>query len=214
VVVDDALSLLGRGLAAQDAEAQSVRHGQQAEGLRVRVQVCGRVASGLGRPQLGADHVDHGVRVLDQRADRQRRVGQREREVGRVEHGEGAPLVVGGQCLGQDGADDVTRAGPAACLLDPPDPRHRPLAESDCQVLHPGQEELFLGAEVVLHQPQGHPGLGRDLAHPGGVQPARGGGPQQRVRDLPPPLLVIDPSRHRLTVPSLLSRLVNDTLVS
>jgi hypothetical protein len=81
-----------------------------------------------------------------------------------------------------------------------PDPGHRPLGETAGQVLHPGQEELFLGAEVVLHQPQRHAGLGRDLAHPGGVQPARGGGPQQRVRDLPPPLLVINPFRHRLTV--------------
>jgi hypothetical protein len=33
------------------------------------------------------------------------------------------------------------------------------------------------------------------------MQPARGGGPQQRVRDLPPSFLVIDPFRHRLTVP-------------
>jgi len=33
------------------------------------------------------------------------------------------------------------------------------------------------------------------------VQPACGGRPQQRVRDLPPPLLVIDPLRHPLTVP-------------
>jgi len=69
------------------------------------------------------------------------------------------------------------------------------------RVLHGGQHELFLGAEVVLHQPQGHAGLGRDLAHPGGVQPARGSRPQQRAGDLPPPLLVINPLRHPLTVP-------------
>ena len=200
MVVDDGLGLPGRGLAAQDAEAQAMGHGQQAEGLRVRVQAGGRVAGGLGRPQLGGDHVDHGVGVPDQGADRQCRVGQREREVGRVEHGEGAPLVIDGQRLGQDGGDDVTRAGRAACLLDPPDPRQGPLAELGRQVLHGGQQELFLGAEVVLDQPQGHAGLGCDLAHSGGVQPACGGRPQQRVRDLPPPHLVIDPLRHRLTV--------------
>jgi hypothetical protein len=61
VVVDDGLSLLGRGLAAQDAGGQAVRHRQQTEGLRVRVQPGGRVTGGLGRPQLGGDHVDHGV---------------------------------------------------------------------------------------------------------------------------------------------------------
>jgi hypothetical protein len=72
-------------------------------------------------------------------------------------------------------------------------------------VLHGGQQELFLGAEVVLDQPQGHAGFGRDLAHPGGVQPACRGRPQQRVRDLPPPFLVIDPLRHPLTV-SLVAR--------
>jgi hypothetical protein len=32
------------------------------------------------------------------------------------------------------------------------------------------------------------------------VQAARGGRPQQRVRDLPPPFLVIDSLRHPLTV--------------
>jgi ribosomal protein S3 len=61
VVVDDCLSLLGRRLATQDAGAQAVRHGQQADGLGVRVQVGGRAAGGLGRPQLGGDHVGHGV---------------------------------------------------------------------------------------------------------------------------------------------------------
>jgi len=73
-------------------------------------------------------------------------------------------------------------------------------------VLHGEEHELFLGAEVVLDQPQGHAGFGRDLAHPGGVQPARGGRPQQRVRDLPPPFLVIDPLRHPLTVPLVAAR--------
>jgi hypothetical protein len=67
-------------------------------------------------------------------------------------------------------------------------------------VLHRAEQELFLGAEVVLDQPQGHAGLGRDLAHPGGVQPACRGRPQQRVRNLPPTFLVIDPLRHPLTV--------------
>ena len=83
----------------------------------------------------------------------------------------------------------------------PPDPRDNPVAELGCQLLHGGEQELFLGAEVVLDEPQGHAGLGCDLAHPGGVQPARGGRPHQRVRDLPPPLLVIDPLRHPPTVP-------------
>jgi hypothetical protein len=62
------------------------------------------------------------------------------------------------------------------------------------------EQELFLGAEVVLDQPQGHAGLGRDLAHAGGVQPAGGCCPHERVRDLLPPLFVIDPFRHLLTV--------------
>jgi len=82
-------------------------------------------------------------------------------------------------------------------------------------VLHGGQQELFLGAEVVLDQPQRHAGFGCDLAHPGGMQPAHGSRPQQGVRDLPPPLLVIDPLRHPLTV-SFAARPTrfNDTLVS
>jgi len=82
-------------------------------------------------------------------------------------------------------------------------------------VLHACQQELFLGAEVVLDQPQGHAGFGRDLTHPGRVQPARGGRPQQRVGDLPPAFLVIDPLRHPLTV-SLCHppRAVYDTIVS
>jgi hypothetical protein len=46
------------------------------------------------------------------------------------------------------------------------------------------------------------------------MQPAHGGGPQQCVRDLPPPLLVIDPFRHRLTVPFAACPILNDTLVS
>jgi len=81
-------------------------------------------------------------------------------------------------------------------------------------VLHAGQQELFLGAEVVLDQPQGHAGFGRDLAHPGGVQPARGGRPEQRVRDLPPSFLVIDPLRHPLTVSRCRPPAVYDTIVS
>jgi hypothetical protein len=59
VVVDDGLGLPGRGLAAQDAGAQACGHGQETEGFQVRVQVGGRVAGGLGGPQLGGDHVDH-----------------------------------------------------------------------------------------------------------------------------------------------------------
>ena len=59
MVVDDGLGLPGRGLAAEDAGAQARGHGQQAEGLQVRVQVGGRVAGGLGGSQLGGDHVDH-----------------------------------------------------------------------------------------------------------------------------------------------------------
>jgi hypothetical protein len=61
VVVDDGLSLLDRGLAAQDARAQARGHGQQAERFQVRVQVGGRIAGGLGGSQLGGDHVDHRV---------------------------------------------------------------------------------------------------------------------------------------------------------
>jgi len=61
VVVDDGLSLRGRGLAAEDARAQARGHGKEADGLQVRVQVGGRVAGGLGGSQLGGDHVDHDV---------------------------------------------------------------------------------------------------------------------------------------------------------
>jgi hypothetical protein len=114
VVVDDGLSLLDRRQVHEDARAQARGHGQQAAGLQVRVQVGGRVAGGLGGSQLGGDHVDHGVGVLDERRDRQRRIGQGKRQVGRVEDGEGAAFVVGGQRLGQDGGDDVARACRAA----------------------------------------------------------------------------------------------------
>ena len=92
------------------------------------------------------------------------------------------------------------------CLLDLADLRHGPCGELGGQLLHREEHELFLGAEVVLDQPQGHAGFGRDLAHPGGVQPARGRRPQQRVRDLPPPFLVVDPLRHPLTVPLVVRR--------
>jgi hypothetical protein len=59
VVVDDVLGLPGRGVARQDTGAQARGHGQQAEGLQVRVQAGGCAASRLGRPQLGGDHVDY-----------------------------------------------------------------------------------------------------------------------------------------------------------
>jgi len=114
---------------------------------------------------------------------------------------EGAPLVVYGQRLGQNGGDDVARAGRPFRRTGLLHPRHHPVAQLCGQPLHGGEQKLFLGAEVVLHEPQRHPGLGRDLAHPGGVQPPRGRRPHQRVRDLPPPLLMIDPLRHPLTVP-------------
>jgi hypothetical protein len=119
----------------------------------VRVQVGGRFAGGLGGSQLGGDHVDHGVCVLDEGRDRQRRIGQREREVGRVEDAERAALGVGGQRLGQDHGDDVARVNRVLCLFQPPDPRHAALAELGCQVLHAGEQKLFLRSEVVLHQP-------------------------------------------------------------
>ena len=106
------------------------------------------------------------------------------------------------------------RAGPAVRLATCSIRAQGPVAEPGRQLLHGGQQELFLGAEVVLDQPQGHAGLGRDLAHPGGVQPARGGRPQQRVRDLPPALLVIDPLRHPLTVSPVARQTLYDTLVS
>ena len=44
-------------------------------------------------------------------------------------------------------------------------------------------------------------GFGGDLTHSGGVQPARGGRPQQRVRDLAPPFLVITRFGTPRTVP-------------
>jgi Alpha/beta hydrolase family len=86
--------------------------------------ICGTTKAAIGRP-LGCAGSGPFIRaaacvfvgrtsgltgVLDQGGDRERRVGQREREVGRVEDGEGAPLVVGGQSLGQDGSDDVEAA--------------------------------------------------------------------------------------------------------
>jgi hypothetical protein len=114
VVVDDGLGLLDRGLADEDARGESRGHGHQADGFQVRVQVGWRVADGLGSPQLGGHHVYHRVGVLDEGRDRQRRIGQREREVGRVNDVEGAPVVVGGQRLGQDGRDRVARASRAA----------------------------------------------------------------------------------------------------
>ena len=54
MVVDDGLSLPGRGLAAEDVRAQARGHGQQAEGLQVRIQVGRRVVGGPGRSQLAA----------------------------------------------------------------------------------------------------------------------------------------------------------------
>jgi hypothetical protein len=114
VVVDDGLSLRDRGLAGQDARGKSRGHGHQAEGFQIRVQVNRRVAGGLGSPQLGGHHVDHRVGVLDEGRDRQHRIGQRERQVGRVNDVEGTPLVVSGQRLGQDGSDHVAGASRAA----------------------------------------------------------------------------------------------------
>ena len=61
VVVDDSLSLLDRGLAAEDARAQARGHGKEADGFQVRVQVGGRAVGALGRSQLRGDHVDHSV---------------------------------------------------------------------------------------------------------------------------------------------------------
>jgi hypothetical protein len=69
------------------------------------------------------------------------------------------------------------------------------------QLLHGGEHEFFLAAEVV---PQGHVGLGCDLVHPGGMQPARSGDPWQRVRDLPPPILMIGSFWHPVTASLLL----------
>jgi hypothetical protein len=95
-------------MADEDAGAQACGHGHQGDSLQVRVQVGWHVADGLGRSQLGGYHVDHRAGVLDQGRDRQRRIGQRQRQVGRVDDGEGAPFLVGGQRLDQDGRDDVT----------------------------------------------------------------------------------------------------------
>jgi hypothetical protein len=61
VVVDDGLSLPGRGLASKDARAQARGQGKETDGLQVRVQVGGRVTGGLGSSQLGGDHVEHRV---------------------------------------------------------------------------------------------------------------------------------------------------------
>jgi len=114
VVVDDGLRLPDRRQAGEDARAQARGHGQQAGGLQVRIQGGGRVAGGLGGSQLGGDHVDHGVGVLDEGRDRQRRIGQRKRQVGRAENGEGAAFAVSGQRLGQDRGDEIARARRAA----------------------------------------------------------------------------------------------------
>lgn len=61
VVVDDRLGLPGRGVPRQDAGAQARGHGHQGDGFQVRVKAGGHVAVGLGRAQLGGDHVAHGV---------------------------------------------------------------------------------------------------------------------------------------------------------
>ena len=114
MVVDGGLSLLDRGLAGEDARGKPRGHGYQGEGFQVRIQAAGRVAGGLGSPQLGGDHADHRVGVLDEGRDRQRRIGQRERQVGRVNDVEGAPVVVGGQRFGQDGRDHLAWASRAA----------------------------------------------------------------------------------------------------
>jgi len=114
VVVDDGLRLLDRRLADEDAGGESRGHGDQGDGFQVRVQAGWRIAGVLGGTQLGGHHVDDRVGVLDERRDRQRRIGQRERQVGRVDDVEGAPVVVGWQPLGEDGGDHVARAGQAA----------------------------------------------------------------------------------------------------
>ena len=75
MVVDDGLSLRGRGLTAQDTGAQARGLGKEADGFQVRIQVGGGVTCGLSGFQLGGDHLDHCVGVPDQRVDRQCRVG-------------------------------------------------------------------------------------------------------------------------------------------
>ena len=110
MVVDDGLGLLGRGLAAQDARAEARGDGKQADGFQVRVQGAG-VSPAAWAALSWAATTSITALSSGQGGDRQCRVGQREREVGRVQDGEGAPLVVGGQPLGQDGGDDVARAG-------------------------------------------------------------------------------------------------------
>ena len=114
MVVDDGLGLLDRGLAGEDGGGKSGGHGHQADGFQVRVQVGRRVGGGLGGSQLGGQHADHRVGVLDEGRDRQRRIGQRERQVGRVNDVEGAHVRVGGQRFGQDGCDHVARVSRAA----------------------------------------------------------------------------------------------------
>ena len=54
MVVNDGLGLLDRGLAGEDACAQTRGHGNEADGFQVRVQVGGRAAGGLGRSQAWA----------------------------------------------------------------------------------------------------------------------------------------------------------------
>jgi hypothetical protein len=67
---------------------------------------------------------------------------------------EGAAFLVGGQRLGQDGRDDVARAGQGRRPAGLPEPRRGPCREPGRQLLHGGEQQFFLGAEVVLHQPQ------------------------------------------------------------
>jgi hypothetical protein len=61
--------------------------------------------------------------------DPQRWVGQRYRQVGRVDQGEDPPLVLDGQRFGQDGGNDIARASRAFRLHQPLDPRENPIAE-------------------------------------------------------------------------------------
>ena len=110
---------------------------------------------------------------------------------------EDAAVLVVRQRFGQDRLDDRARARVRARGRDP---RLGPVGQRDGEVLGGVEEQLLLGPEVVLDEPDRHPGLGRDIAQAGLVQPPRSGHAQQGLGDLPAALLVVDKLRHLLTV--------------
>lgn len=134
-----------------------------------------------------------GVGRVGERLRRQRLVRRGEYGVRGEQQMEGAGLLVRGQRLQQQGLDGRARPGvlarrASAC--------RGPFAEVGGQLAQSVQQQLLLGLEVVLHQPQGDPGLGGHVAHAHLVQSATAGDPDEGPGDRGPPLLVVDALGH------------------